>query len=130
MRILAEEYTSVILTIIGGLIILSIIIGSCLETKIDTLHSEALNKMNPVLEKIETFECKDVLVKSLDDDLLKDIKAYSNTGIDLKDKVIAKIKKDEDKYYIEYILKYNNEFIIKRVNCYIEEEEEEIENNV
>lgn len=130
MKILIEEYTDVILTIIGGLIILSIIIGSCLTTKIDTLHSESLNKMNPMLEKIESFECKDVLIKDFDEDLLKDVKAYSNTGIDLKNKVVAKIKNEEDKYYIDYILKYNNEFMIKRVNCYIEEEEEESENNV
>lgn len=130
MRILVEEYTDVILTIIGGLIILSIIIGSCLETKIDTLHSESLNRMNPILEKIETFECKDILIRDFDDDLLKDVKAFSNTGIDLKDRVITRIKSEDDKYYVEYILKYNNEFMVKRVNCYIEQEEEESENNV
>lgn len=130
MRIIFEEYTDVILTIVGGLMILSIIIGTCLQTKVDIMHSEELNKLNPILEKIETFECKDVLLDSLDDYLLKDVKAISNTGKDLKDRVVTKIINKEDKYYIEYILKYNNEFMIKRVNCYIKEEEENNENNV
>lgn len=126
MKLLFEEYAETIITIIGGLLIISIIVGVCLQTKIDILHSEELNKLNPILEKIEKFDCKDILVEDITNaDLLEGVTAYSNTGKDLKDYIVAKIKKDNEDYYIEYILKYNNDFMIKKVKCYIQEEENE-----
>lgn len=126
MRLLFDEYSNVILTIVGGLLILSVIIGSFFSTNITINHSEDLNSLNPIIEKIEIFECKDVLYEDENTDLLKDVKAFSNTGKDIKDKVIARIKDGSDDHkYVEYILKYNNDYKIKRSKLYIKEEEKD-----
>ena len=129
MKLLFEEYGEVIITIIGGFMILAIIIGACLQTKIDVMHSEDINKINPLLETIGEFECKDVLVNSLDDDLLQNVIAKSNMGRDLKNNITVRLNNTDGQYYVEYILKFNNDFMIKKAKCYIKEEEED-ENNV
>lgn len=122
MKLLIDEYSSLVLTIIGGLIILSIIISSCLQININTYHNEELNKLNPIIERIGSLDCKDIMIDSLNDDLLLNVKAYSNTGKDISDRVIARLIQEDNKRYVEYILKYNNDFSIKRVNCYLKED--------
>lgn len=122
MKLLIDEYSSLVLTIIGGLIILSIIISSCLQININTYHNEELNKLNPIIERISSLDCKDIMIDSLNDDLLLNVKAYSNTGKDISDRVIARLIQEDNKRYVEYILKYNNDFSIKRVNCYLKED--------
>ena len=122
MKILFEEYTELIITMIGGLIILSIIINACLNISINTYHNEDLNNLNPIIERIGTMNCKDVLLSSLDDDLLTNVSAYSNTGKDIKEYVTTRFVNVDGVQYVEYLLKYNNDFMIKRVKCYIEED--------
>lgn len=126
MKLLLEEYSNVVLTIVGGFIIISIIVSSFFSTNIVVSHNEDLNSLNPIIERIEVFECKDVLYEDEKTNLLKDVKAYSNTGKDIKDKVIARIKEDSSSNkYVEYILKYNNDYKIKRAKLYIKEEEKD-----
>lgn len=122
MKLLFEEYSELIITIVGGLIIISIIINSCLNISINAYHNELLNNLNPIIEKIGSLNCKDVLLKSLDDDLLAGVSAYSNTGKDIKEYVTTRFVEVDGKRYVEYLLKYNNDFMIKRVKCYIEED--------
>lgn len=129
MKLLFEEYADAIITIIGGFMILAIIIGACLQTRIEITHSEDINKINPLLETVGEFECKDILVDSLDDDLLQNVVAKSNMGRDLKSNITVRLSNTDGQYFIEYILKFNNDFMIKKAKCYIKEEEEN-ENNV
>lgn len=128
MRLLLDEYSNILLTIIGGLIIISIMIGSILSTNISINHNEDIINMDLPMERIETFECKDVYIDSEEYDLLKDVVAYSNSSIDIKDKVVARIKDDGDNKYVEYVLKYCNDFRIKRAKLYIKEEDDNEDN--
>ena len=130
MRLLVEEYFNVLLTIVSGLIIIVIAVNSLVSTNISINHSEERNHFYLPVEKIGKFECKDVYIEGDEYDLLKDVEAYSNSNIDIKDKVIARIKEGQDnKKYVEYILKYCGDYVIKRSNLYIKEDEEN-ESNV
>lgn len=130
MRLLVEEYSDILLVIIGGIVIISIIINSLLSTNITINHFEDINRFNLPVEKIGKFECKDLMISSEDTDLLKHVEAYSSSNIDIKDKVIARIKEDNNhNKYVEYILKYCNDYRIIRAKLYIEEEDNS-ENNV
>lgn len=123
MRLLLDEYSNILMTIVGGLIILSIIVSSFLSTNISINHNEDLTNLNLPMEKIEIFECKDVYIDSDEYDLLKDVVAYSNSNKNIKDKVIAHIKDDGDTKYVEFILKYCNDYRIKRAKLYIKEDD-------
>lgn len=129
MKLLVEEYSNVLLTIVGGLIIISIIVNSLLSTNISINHFEEINRINLPIEKIGRFECKDVLIEGDDYDLLKNVEAYSSSNIDIKDKVIARIKEDSNhNKYVEYILKYHDDYRIIKTKLYIKEDNNE--NNV
>lgn len=128
MRLLIEEYSNVLLTIVGGLIIISIIVSSFISTNISINHSENTTDFNLPVEKIGTFECKDVYIDGDDYDLLKDVVALSNSNIDIKDKVIARIKEDEETRYVEYILKYCNDYRVKRAKLYMKEDDNNEDN--
>lgn len=123
MRILLDEYSNVLFAIIGGLIIISIMISSIMSVNISIGHDEDAVNINLPMERIGIFECKDVYVDGDEYDLLKDVVAYSNSNIDIKDKVIARIKDDGDNKYVEYVLKYCNDYRIKRAKLYIKEED-------
>lgn len=123
MRILLDEYSNVLFAIIGGLIIISIMISSIMSVNISIGHDEDAVNINLSMERIGIFECKDVYVDGDEYDLLKDVVAYSNSNIDIKDKVIARIKDDGDNKYVEYVLKYCNDYRIKRAKLYIKEED-------
>lgn len=125
MRVLIEEYFNVLLTIVGGLIITSIAVNTLVSSNITINHSEERNHFYLPVEKIGKFECKDVFVEGDEYDLLKNVEAYSNSNVDIKDKVIARIKEDNGIKYVEYILKYCGDYVIKRSNLYIKEEEDE-----
>lgn len=123
MRFLFGEYSDIILTIIGGFSILNIVFNTCIKTNVEIYHNEDMNNLYPVIEKIGEFNCEDILVKDLNDDLFQSVKAYSNTGKDITSYIKTKLTKlDDYTYTIEYILKYNNEFQIKRAKCHIEED--------
>lgn len=123
MRLLIEEYSSVLLTIVGGLIIISIMISSIISTNISINHSESIDDFNVPIEKIGIFECKDLYIDGDDYDLLKDVIALSNTNIDIKDKVITRIIDDEDTKYVEYVLKYCNDYRVQRAKLYMKEDD-------
>lgn len=125
MRILIEEYFDILLTIIGGLIIIGITISTIITIDVPINHVEERNKFDLQIEGIGVFKCKDVLLNSENQDLLKDVEAYSNSNINIKDKVIARIKEDSsNKQYVEYVLKYCDDYKILKANLYIEEENE------
>ena len=124
MRLLVEEYSDILLVIIGGLVIISIIINSLLSTNISINHFEDVNRFNLPIEKIGKFECKDVLIEGDNYDLLKNVEAYSNSNIDIKDKVVARIKEDNShNKYVEYILKYCNDYRIIKAKLYVKEDD-------
>lgn len=125
MRLLIEEYNNILITFIGGIIIISIIVNSLFSISISTSHLEERNNFNMQVEKIGVFECKDVYIDRDDYDLLKDVKAYSNSNVDLKDKVIARIKEDSNGKYVEYVLKYCNDYRILRAKLYGREDNDE-----
>lgn len=125
MRLLIEEYFDILLTIIGGLIIIGITISTIITIDVPINHVEERNKFDLQIEGIGVFKCKDVLLNSENQDLLKDVEAYSNSNINIKDKVIARIKEDSsNKQYVEYVLKYCDDYKILKANLYIEEENE------
>ena len=124
MRLLVEEYSDILLVIIGGLVIISIIINSLLSTNISINHFEDVNRFNLPIEKIGKFECKDVLIEGDNYDLLKNVEAYSSSNIDIKDKVVARIKEDNShNRYVEYILKYCNDYRIIKAKLYVKEDD-------
>lgn len=125
MRTLIEEYSNFMLTAIGGLIIIAITISSILSVEVPINHIEESNYFDLQVEGIGIFKCKDVLLNSENQDLLKDVEAYSNSNIDIKDRVIARIKEDSsNNKYVEYVLKYCDDYQILKANLYIEEENE------
>ena len=87
MKLLVEEYFDVLLTIIGGLIIIAIIVSSVISTNIIINHNEKINPVNLHSDRIISFDCKDVVI---------DIDCYDK----VKDKTI---KKDDNKDFFEYI---------------------------
>lgn len=125
MRILIEEFNDILLTIVGGMSIIAILISFFVSTDIDIYHNENKNNFNLPIEKIGRFECKDVYIDRDDYDLLKDVKAYSNSNVDIKDKVIARIKEDSNGRYVEYVLKYCNDYRILRAKLYGREDNDE-----
>ena len=129
MKILFDEYSDILLTLIGGLIIISIIINSIFSMSIIINHNEDTNKLNFHTEKIGIFECKDVYIETEDYDLLNHVNALSNSNIDIKDKVLTRIIEGSDgKQYVEYILKYCNDFRIIRSKLYIKEDNSDEDN--
>lgn len=142
MKLLVEEYFDVLLTIIGGLIIIAIIISSIISTNIIINHDERINPVNLHIDRIKSFDCKDVVIdidsfekiknKTIyevdNEEIFKYVSARSNNGIDLIDNVKARIIEDEYKKYVLFVLKYCNDYQIKKTNLYIKEEIDE--NNV
>lgn len=130
MRLLVEEYFDILLTIVGGLVIISIVVSTLFTTNVSINHSEGTTRFNLPIEKIGIFECRDVYIEDENNyDLLKDVKAYSSSDKDIKDKVITRIKEDDEhNKYIEYILKYCNDYRIERAKLYIKEGEDNEDN--
>lgn len=124
MRLIVEEYFDILISIIGGLIIIAITISSIVSTRINIYHNEEKNHFDLQVEKIGEFSCKDVLLPSDNNDLLKDVTAVSNSNIDIKDKVITRIIEVNNKKYVEYVLKYCDDYKVLRSILYEQEDSE------
>ena len=142
MKLLVEEYFDVLLTIIGGLIIIAIIVSSVISTNIIINHNEKINPVNLHSDRIISFDCKDVVIDIDSYDKVKDktikkddnkdffeyVVASSYNGNNLIDNVKARIVEDNNKKYVLFILKYCNDYRIKKTKLYIKEDNNE--NNV
>ena len=142
MKVLVEEYFDFLLTIICGLIIIAIVVSSVVTTSINIEHNEDAKYINLRTECIDTFSCKDVIVskeeyeklrnkvlkKDSNEVIFKNVKALSNSGIDIGDNIKARIVEENDKKYVLYVLSYFNDYRIMKTKCYLEEDI--YENNV
>lgn len=142
MKLLVEEYFDVLLTIIGGLIIIAIIVSSVISTNIIINHNEKINPVNLHSDRIISFDCKDVVIdidcydkvkdktikKNDNKDFFEYVVASSYNGNNLIDNVKARIVEDNNKKYVLFILKYCNDYRIKKTKLFIKEDNNE--NNV
>ena len=85
---------------------------------------------NVIEDKIERIEARDTIIENKEElgKIIEDIKAYSKYGEIPKENIYITSKEIEDNNYeINIVVKYQNDYMNKKVNCYIETKEETLE---
>lgn len=132
MKKLMNEYGFSIFVIISGIIMIGLFYGLIKDSNI---YSNIVSNSNiePTIieyekDLIQRIEANDQVIYSLEDleYVIDNIEAYSLHNKISKDNIYTKTKEiEKNNYEIDILVKYNGDFMTKKINCYLWEEENE-----